>query len=117
MSASYAAVAAALRDIADRLEMAAESGALHVSLSIQPDYPRCGDAATIATVDAASVAVLAHRGETMSMGRGAYHHCVDGRVGPVRVSVFGAVDPPGESVLHAEVERLRAQVAELGGTP
>jgi len=101
----YQPIAAELRRVADAIEAMPATQRPYVCLTILPDR-------TVEAVDAMALAVLGGRGDTERMGdiwrRIARGHLDSG----VDVSIHAEVPgPPDER--DAELERLRAEVAEL----
>lgn len=122
----FAEIAAALYRIADDIVTLTGSGLPkpNVSLSIQPGV-RNDDERTVRAVDAVSSALLGHPGQVQLMSGGVYHYNNGEsaeRVGPVEVRVLYSISTEFAVKRHAtelldrreaELERLRAEVAEL----
>lgn len=111
----YREVIAGLRELATRLEQDQVLGSdildPWISVSFQPGIWG-DDEATINAVDTVSGALFGRPATTEQRSGGTWHHNADGRIGPIRVSVFGSVSDPAERDLRTELERLRAQLAE-----
>lgn len=104
-------IAAALRGIADRIEKLDFKVAPALSINIQPRDDVEAD--EVELVDAVGMALFDKVGEPREMSNGSWHHDVSGHFAPVNVSAFTGVTSPAERERLAEVERLRARVAEL----
>jgi hypothetical protein len=113
----YAAIAAALRDIADRLTAAdADHPALvpsdYVSISILPNT-RHAEGDRVATIDALALAVLGVAGGEEHPSGGSWVHHARGQVGPVEVSIHTTVTGPTPDAIAAELAALRAENRRL----
>lgn len=111
--ASADPMAAALREIADRLtglELAVPSGA--VTIMIQPRDSDVADADKVRFVDAIAKALFGSSGAPHEMGSGRWHHDAHGYVGPVSLAVLCGITSPSEREQAAELERLQAELAE-----
>lgn len=105
---AWAEIAAELRRIADDAEkLIGEPAPSTFQINVQPLPHNCAAAAV--AVDTIALALLGKPGTTKRMGDGAYHRDAVGRRGPIPLSVFRRIPGPE----HAELERLRARVAEL----
>jgi hypothetical protein len=109
----YAATAAELRRIADALETLPGAPA-YVSLDIQTADRHGTREQIIAGVDAVAIAVLGEPGKTVLMSSGTWHHTVTKWTGshPARVNVSVYQSVPAPDPKDAEIERLRAELAE-----
>lgn len=101
MSAGYAAAAAALSELADRLAALGDRVDLPspwVQVSVQPG--RYGDdyAAEVAVVDTVAGALLGRRGANEWLPSGVVHRSAQSSFGPVMVSVYSALPVPAPSV-------------------
>jgi hypothetical protein len=117
----YAEVAAELHRIADALNTITADGLakLKVELKIstklfkRPD----DDAVKVATVDAVALAVLGTPGQMEATNASAaydwVYHKAEAVCGPIAVRIYELVDDPRELDKRDELERLRAEVAEL----
>jgi hypothetical protein len=107
------AIAADLRRLADALDPIADlklQDDPYVTLGIQPG----GDDAEIAArVDAIGKALFGKRGEAKRMGGNSWHYAVEGRIGLIRFDVYDGISDPETPAREAELEKLRARVAEL----
>ncbi len=102
-----AAVAADLRELADRLDAAIyEAVDLRVRVTIQPQTITDND--TVSVVDALGVALTGTKGRREEMHNGSYHYDVSGHVGVVSVAVFTGISGPESP----EVAALRAELAD-----
>lgn len=119
--ASYNAVAAELHRVADaiaRMEIPAGIAMSDVELRIKPavfDRDPVSDAAKKATVDTVARAVLDAPGvivPTLGAHDWVYYRA-ERTTGPIKVDVFALVDDPKGHERQSELERLRAEVAEL----
>jgi hypothetical protein len=107
-------VADSLRRVADALAGLdpADLAGLYVHVNMQPGDRAASEAAKMATIDAVANAVLGKPAETRELSPGTYHHTVAGHLpGAVHVSIYNSVTNPAERELHAELERLRAELA------
>jgi hypothetical protein len=104
----WAEIAAELRRVADDAEkLVGEPAPSCFQIHIQPkphDVP-----AAVAAVDTIALALLGKAGETRRMSVGVYHRNADAERGPISMSVYRKVPEPPT----AEIERLRARLAEL----
>ena len=124
MTASYYRdLAAELRSIATDIEQLDDAdirGLEHrpyFDLHIQPAHDGDPDNEKVAVVDAVSAALLGEPGATHKMSTGSYHHTGKGHRGGISITVLCEVRSPEERELHAELERLRAQVAAQNTGP
>ena len=118
---AWAAIAAELRRIADDAEklIGTEPPGL-VAFDIQPyaavshpPTPKQRDA-TIQAVNEAANAFLGKDAKTQKMSDGkSFHHTTDGRRGRISMSIYQAIADPDIEDVQAELEKLRARVAEL----
>ncbi len=126
----FAELAAELHRCADDIATLIGSGhpkPRQFQLNIQPGDHKQEDAVTVASVDAMALALLSKPGEVAKMPGGVYFHMLDGRRGPVSVSIYQGVSTEwalahdvaaAEAELaerEAELEKARARVAELRG--
>jgi hypothetical protein len=113
-AATYAAVAAELRRMADDLDTIGDQAAPgFVAFDMQPGGYLADAPTTMAAVDTVANALLGRTGELQRMSDSSYHYKVYGRRGPIKVDLYNRVPDPQIAELDAELERLRAQVAEL----
>jgi hypothetical protein len=113
----YAEPAAELHRIAD--DVASIGGnlpRLYLALNVSPYGQGLSDDAKAAVVDAIATALLGVRAKTRQMSSGSWHHTAHGRRGPVHLSIYDAVSDPATRDKDAELERLRAENAELRRT-
>jgi hypothetical protein len=125
----FAAIAAELRRAADDIEKLVGSGhpkPAHVALDFHAgrrSYATRDDNETAAAVDALGRVLLGKPGVVQKMGGGTYHYGTEQTTrGPIKVHVYDSVSTPwaegreSASALaakEAELEKLRAEVAEL----
>ena len=104
-----AEIAAALRQIADRI-VGLDLPEVHVRVDFQPHG---GEAVEVAAIDAIGVALSGSPGKPREMSNGTYHHDVRADFGLVTAAAYTSVMAPEERQQMAELERLRARVAEV----
>jgi hypothetical protein len=110
----YAEPAAELHRIADDVaSITGDMPGLYLALNVSPYGRDLGDDAKTAAVDAIATALLGVRARTRQMSSGSWHHTAHGRRGPVHLSIYDAVSDPATRDKDAELERLRAENAEL----
>ncbi|MDQ1625759.1 MAG: hypothetical protein QOJ49_1257 [Actinomycetota bacterium] len=125
----FAAIAAELRRAADDIETLVGSGhpkPAHVALDFHAgrrSYATRDDNETAAAVDALGRVLLGQPGAVQKMVDGTYHYGTERTTrGPIKVHVYDSVSTPwaeareSASTLaakEAELEQLRAEVAEL----
>jgi hypothetical protein len=116
-AATYAAVATALREIADDLS-GLSGDPIAVTVSIQPWHSHCTD--VVGVVDQIAQALFGRPATTVAMSNGTFHHSAAGPRGtgerPVQVAVFGGVPDPALVARDAELAALRAELAQLRTT-
>lgn len=121
-SDTYQALAASLHGIADCIDHVARdvpepiADCDYVVLSVLPSVARYpGDADRTEAVDVLGQAILGRVGERRASPGGptGWTHIVEGRVGPVRVSLHTPIAGPGPDEVQAELIRLRAENAAL----
>lgn len=108
-------IAADLRRIADAFDLieAVELEAKpYVEVSMQPGG---SDDLVIARTDAIARALFGTTGAVQQMSDGVWHYKAAGRYGVIGVDVYDRISDPGQRERDAELERLRAEVAELRG--
>jgi hypothetical protein len=103
-------LAEALREIADKLAPLDLAVKPWVRLDLQPSDK--AEADQVATCDAIAVALFGKPGEARNMSNGTWHHNAAGHVGPVAVSTYTAITAPADREREAELERLKAELAE-----
>lgn len=99
-------IAEALRQIADALDTADLPAISYVHLSMHPGPYDASDDEIRAAVNAVAVPVLGVRGVLQAMtDRVKMHYTSDGRIGPVRVSIFNQLSATTAD-MAAEAERI-----------
>ncbi len=107
-----ALIATDLRRIANMLDtLTGPMPDCYAALTLQPGTADDDD--TIRVIDAIGQALAGTDGVSRQMSDGTYHYGVYDKVGAVRVTAFEGITPPAERERLAEVERLRAELAEL----
>lgn len=116
--ASYASVAAELRALADIIGDLAGGGMAavkaNISFSCRQEYGPTPDseALRVATVDAIATAVLGRVTEAEEVSTNYWRRKAADYRGPVYVGVYTGIEDPTASARDAELDRLRAELAE-----
>lgn len=106
----WADISAELHKLADDvLGMVGELAPAQFAIAIQPQPWNSAEA--VAAVDTIATLLLGKPGETQKMSGAVYHRNADGFRGSIKLSVFRQMPAPDER--DAELDRLRARVAEL----
>lgn len=120
LRALYAAAVAELHNVADALDAVAPDGLAELTVELKIStklYARTPamDAAKIATVDAIALAVLGRVAKTEApySGQEWMYHKAEERRGPVLVNVSEMIADPKVHERESEVERLRAELADV----
>jgi hypothetical protein len=117
-AAEYGAVVAELRRVADAIDampvgdLALPVVELKISTRLYERIPAV-DAVKIATVDAVAMAVLGRAAQTEATSQDWMYHIAMEQRGPVNVKVWEIIADPKVRERESELERLRAEVAEL----
>jgi hypothetical protein len=112
-NATCGLLASDLRRVADALDTVADlelQADPYVTLGVQPGGT---DAEIAARTDAIGKALFGKLGAAKRMGGNTWHYAAEGRFGLVQVDVYDGIADPETPAREAELERLRARVAEL----
>jgi hypothetical protein len=106
------AIAADLRRIADMLDtITGPMPDFYARLTLQPCTT--SDDETIRVVDVIGRAIAGTDGINREMINGTYLYAVNAHIGVVKAEAYTGIEAPAERERRAEVERLRAELAEL----
>jgi hypothetical protein len=104
-------IAAGLRAVADQLATLGDlpMPATFVCIDI---LPHGGEDNEVAAIDRIGQVLTGTPGQARQMSDGSYHHGVKAHVNGITVNAFTSVTSPDQRRMQAEIDRLRAQLAE-----